>query len=109
MAIFQATLSFENRTRETLRAWGVSLDTFSTLVALEGFPGIGRTVIGEALRGKRNLLVEVVERLEPFDTELAAFVNLFAPFRPVLDNAVEVHEWLAAVRQGRITIKVAQE
>jgi hypothetical protein len=107
--IFQASFSFESRMRDDLKSWGMGIDVFSTIVALEGVYGCGRTKLNDALRGRTNLPNEIAARIEPLTKEIKDLVASVAPLRLNFSNAVEIQSWLAARRRGELDISITTE
>ncbi len=99
------SLSFEGRARTFMKDFDISLDVFTTLALLEGL-GVGRTTIGDALRGRNSLPNEVTQRLEPLLTDLKRLCAAIAPLRVNFANGVEVKHCLDLYRAGRLKIEV---
>lgn len=102
--VTQATLSFEARCRDFMRQYDVTLDSFTAIALLEG-SGIGRTKLGNAIRGRENLTPEVATRLEPLLADLKKLCAALSPVRPNFTNGMEVKSYLDLFRTGQLRIK----
>jgi hypothetical protein len=103
-----ATYSFENRLTKKLRTWNMSLDSFSSLVALAGIAGASRSRIASALNG-RAFSVEVALSLESLVADIDALMAAAAPLKLDVSTPVEFFAVMTAFRDGTLEIKIAKQ
>ena len=76
--------------------------SFSRVAALRGIRGGSTTILNEAFRDVRSLDGEVGLRLWELWQEIESLCKSLEPFCLSLRDGEKVHEWLTAVRGGRV-------